>query len=64
MRPPQPLLKYDAAWTEPRSGRPSREFYKYVRDLDLVLRSVIALAEAQADMIASLETRIDDLENP
>lgn len=60
----QPLIKYDAPWIDPRTGRPTREFYRYVSALDLAFRRLSDDAAAMAQQIEDLQQRVTDLENP
>lgn len=51
------LLNPNAAWFDPETGRPNREFFQYLQSLDKQVRDIVATQDDH-------ETRIDALENP
>lgn len=57
IRGPQKLPDPNVRWIDPATGRPTREFYQYMKEVDAVLRALIVTAD-------DLETRVVALENP
>ena len=43
IRAPQRLLPPEIRWFEPASGRPTTEFYTYMREMDAALRKLLAV---------------------
>ncbi|WMT88278.1 hypothetical protein NO932_06615 [Pelagibacterium sp. 26DY04] len=57
IRSPRPLPDPNIAIIDLRTGRLTREWYQYIREIDTAVR---ALIDSEADH----ETRISDLETP
>lgn len=64
IKAPQRLPDPTAAWVDIKTGRPTREFYQYMRELDQAARELITKSNADAIVLEDFELRITDLETP
>lgn len=44
---PQRLPDPNTQWIDPNTGKPTREYYQYLRDIDDRLRKIIALLNVE-----------------
>lgn len=54
---PKPLLDPNARWFDPTTGKPTREFYLYLKSIDTAVRAL-------APLVNDLEIRVTELELP
>lgn len=64
IRTPQRLPDPNTAWVDIRTGRPTREFYQYMRELDQAVRELTEKSNSDAIVLEDFELRITDLETP
>lgn len=52
IKAPQRLPDPTAAWVDIKTGRPTREFYQYMREMDQALRGLLTTSNAMTEPVA------------